>query len=70
MYTTYPGRVGLSVGLSVRISYRVIICFICRMQLLPEVFLMAIKEQSIKASFTFAKSKVILQISVRLKKKF
>ena len=29
---------------------------------------MAIKEQSIEASYTFAKSIVILQISVRLKK--
>ena len=38
------------------------------MKLLPEVFLMAIEEQSIKAYFTFAKSIVILQISVRLKK--
>ena len=32
------------------------------MKLLPEVFLMAIKEQSIKASFTFAESIVILQV--------
>ena len=41
-----------------RISYRVIICFICRMKLLPEVFLLAIKEQSIKAYFTFLSQKL------------
>ena len=38
------------------------------MTFLPEVFHMAIKEQFIKASFTFSKSLVIPPIYVRLKK--